>query len=144
MLYYVILDAVCLVMFLAIMNSRSVDEEVLVPEDFDNKTDKEKAEWIDGISRQILKKWFFEESDDICENLREIISNPDHPDNYWISNMQDDGRFKCHHCNKTYKYSNTLQYHEKKYHDVNIEKPKPKQRKSGTDEVNEYILMFFG
>lgn len=82
MLYYVILDAVCLVMFLAIMNSKSVDEEILVPEDFDNKTDKEKAEWIDGISRQILKKWFFEESDDFCENLREIISNPDHPDNY--------------------------------------------------------------
>lgn len=53
-------------MFLAIMNSRSVDEEVLVPEDFDNKTDIEKAEWIDGISRQILKKWFFEGSDDIC------------------------------------------------------------------------------
>lgn len=70
MLYYVILDAVCLVMFLAIMNSKSVDEEILVPEDFDNKTDKEKAEWIDGISRQILKKWFFEESDDICEKLR--------------------------------------------------------------------------
>lgn len=113
MLYYVILDAVCLVMFLAIMNSKSVYEEILVPEDFDNKTDKEKAEWIDGISRQILKKWFFEESDDICENLRGIISNPDHPDNYWISNMQDDGRFKFHHCNKTYKYSNTLQYHEK-------------------------------
>lgn len=61
-------------MFLAIMNSKSVDEEILVPEDFDNKTDKEKAEWIDGISRQILKKWFFEESDDICEKLREIIS----------------------------------------------------------------------
>lgn len=95
------------------MNSKSVDEEILVPEDFDNKTDKEKAEWIDGISRQILKKWFFEESDDICEKLREIISNPDHPDNHWISNMQDDGRFKCHHCNKTYKYSNTLEYHKK-------------------------------
>lgn len=59
MLYYVILDAVCLVMFLVIMNSKTVDEEILVPEDFDNKTNKEKAEWIDGISRQILKKWFF-------------------------------------------------------------------------------------
>lgn len=110
------------------MNSKSVDEEILVPEDFDNKTDKEKAEWIDGISRQILKKWLFEESDDICEKLREIISNPDHPDNHWISNMQDDGRFKCHHCNKTYKYSNTLQYHKKKYHDVNIEKPKAQKK----------------
>lgn len=40
------------------MNSKSVDEEILVPEDFDNKTDKEKAEWIDGISRQILKNGF--------------------------------------------------------------------------------------
>lgn len=59
MLYYVILDAVCLVMFLVIMNSKTVDEEILVPEDFDNKTNNEKAEWIDGISRQILKKWFF-------------------------------------------------------------------------------------
>lgn len=124
------------------MNSKSVDEEILVPEDFDNKTDKEKAEWIDGISRQILKKWFFEESDDICENLREIISNPDHPDNYWISIMQYDRRFKCHLCNKTYTSTAiTCSIMKKKYHDVNIEKPK--QRKSGTDEVNEYILMLF-
>lgn len=87
MLYYVILDVVCFVMFLVIMNLRSVDEEVLVLGDFDNKIDKEKVEWIDGISRQILKKWFFEELDDICENLREIILNFDYFDNYWILNM---------------------------------------------------------
>lgn len=87
MLYYVILDVVCFVMFLVIMNLKSVDEEILVLEDFDNKIDKEKVEWIDGISRQILKKWFFEELDDICENLREIILNFDFFDNYWILNM---------------------------------------------------------
>lgn len=58
---------------MAIMNSKSVDEEIQIPEDFDNKTEKEKTEWIDGISRQLLKKWFFEESDDICENLKEIF-----------------------------------------------------------------------
>lgn len=87
MLYYVILDVVCFVMFLVIMNLKSVDEDVLVLEDFDNKIDKEKVEWIDGISRQILKKWFFEELDDICENLREIILNFDYFDNYWILNM---------------------------------------------------------
>lgn len=51
MLYYVILDVVCFVMFLVIMNLKSVDEEILVLEDFDNKIDKEKVEWIDGISR---------------------------------------------------------------------------------------------
>lgn len=87
MLYYVILDVVCFVMFLVIMNLKSVDEEILVLEDFDNKIDKEKVEWIDGISRQILKKWFFEELDDICENLRGIILNFDYFDNYWILNM---------------------------------------------------------
>lgn len=87
MLYYVILDVVCFVMFLVIMNLKSVDEEILVLEDFDNKIDKEKVEWIDGISRQILKKWFFEELDDICEKLREIILNFDYFDNYWILNM---------------------------------------------------------
>lgn len=58
---------------MAIMNSKSVDEEIQIPEDFDNKTEKEKTEWIDGISRQLLKKLFFEESDDICENLKEIF-----------------------------------------------------------------------
>lgn len=142
MLYYVILDAVCLAMFLAIMNSKSVDEEIEIPEDFDNKTDKEKTEWIDGIRRQILKKWFFEGSDDICENLREIFSNPDHPDNYWISNMQDNGRSNAIIVTRPTS-TNTQQYHEKKYHDVNIEKLKPKQRKSDTDVVNEYILMLF-
>lgn len=87
MLYYVILDVVCFVMFLVKMNLKSVDEEILVLEDFDNKIDKEKVEWIDGISRQILKKWFFEELDDICEKLREIILNFDYFDNYWILNM---------------------------------------------------------
>lgn len=55
------------------MNSESVDEEIQISEDFDNKTEKEKTEWIDGISRQLLKKLFFEESDDICENLKEIF-----------------------------------------------------------------------
>lgn len=46
-------------------------------------------------------KWFFEgdEGDvDIFRELREILDDPEHPENYWLSELQDDGRLKCHFC----------------------------------------------
>ena len=114
MLYYVVLDAVCLLMFLTIMNVETIEEQLPLPENFAELTDSEKVTWIDSVSLKILRKWFFEGKDDVFKDLREVISNPNYPDNYWISNLQEDGRLKCHYCDNTYKFSITLQYHEKK------------------------------
>ncbi|XP_078310147.1 uncharacterized protein LOC111108372 isoform X3 [Crassostrea virginica] len=143
MLYYVVLDAVCLLMFLTIMNVETVEEQLPMPENFAELTNSEKVTRIDSISLNILRKWFFEGKDYVFKDLREIISNPNHPDNYWISNLQEDGRLKCHYCDNTYKFSNTLQYHEKKIHNVTIEKSKPKEKKEDKDEVYDYIVMLF-
>lgn len=130
-------------MFLSLMNAETVDEEISVPENFPDLPDSDKIAWLDNISLQILEKWFFEGSDDIFNNLREIMLNAQHPDNYWISNRQEDGRFKCHYCDKSYLHSNTLQYHEKKIHHVTIQKPDQKQKKKEKDEVFEYVVMIF-
>nr|XP_022307392.1 uncharacterized protein LOC111113418 isoform X2 [Crassostrea virginica] len=58
MLYYVILDAVCLLMFLTIMNVETIEEQLPLPENFAELTDSEKVTWIDSVSLKILRKWF--------------------------------------------------------------------------------------
>lgn len=48
---------------------------------------------------KILKKYFFDESSDVCEQLRKSTGYPDHPENYWIQSFED-GRIRCHLCQK--------------------------------------------
>lgn len=35
------------------------------------------------------------------ETLRDILNDPNHPENYWISNMND-GRVQYHFCERSY------------------------------------------
>lgn len=41
----------------------------------------------------------FESSPDIMSELRDCVTDKNHPDNYWVSNFID-GRVKYHHCEK--------------------------------------------
>ncbi|XP_069113384.1 LOW QUALITY PROTEIN: uncharacterized protein [Argopecten irradians] len=143
LLYYAMLDALCLLFFLNKFNNTTVDDEVAVPHNFENMTDAEKVMWIDNISASVLKEWFFDKGDDICQELREIVGNPDHPENYWIANQKEDGRVKCHFCDKTYAYVGSLKAHELKEHGVSSEKHKAKPKRKDKDELHEYILMLF-
>lgn len=70
---------------------------------------------------KILKKYFFDESSDVCDQLREITGYPDHPKNYWIQRFED-GRIQFHLCPKTYVYVGSLKAHESKIHNITIKK----------------------
>lgn len=82
MLYYTILDAMCLLLFLEELNF-DVDSDIPLPSHFKDLTNNEKIQWLNEICSKILKKYFFDESSDVCEELREITGNPDHLENYW-------------------------------------------------------------
>ena len=100
MLYYVILDAICLLLFLHHMGVSDIEQEIDLPTNFATTSDQEKIDYIDSVSENILRKYFFHDTDDVFQNLRNIVCNPEHPENYWTSTLQD-GRFKCHHCDKS-------------------------------------------
>lgn len=140
LLYYAILDAICLLLFLKNFGLKNIEEDI--PENLDNFTNEQKINWIDDISYTIIKEYFFDNKEDICENLRKVVENPDHPENYWVANLEN-GRVKCHFCDKTYAYTGSLKSHESKCHNVTIDKSKPKRNEKNRDQLQEYILMVF-
>ena len=98
-LYYTILDALCLLLFMHFMDVEDLDQEICLPSNFDTKSSAEKIEWLDSQSENILRIWFFDNENDIFRNLRDIVCDKDHPENYWTSTLEE-GRFRCHHCEK--------------------------------------------
>lgn len=143
MLYYTILDAMCLLLFLEELNF-DVDSDIPLPSHFKDLTNDEKIQWLNEICSKILKKYFFDESSDVCEELREITGNPDHPENYWVQNFED-GRIQCHFCPKTYAYVGSLKAHESKMHNITIGKQSKvsKQKDTKADQLQDYSLMLF-
>lgn len=89
------------------------------------------------------KKHFFNEGDDLMETLREILNDPNHPENYWISSMND-GRVQCHFCERSYTYVGSLKTHEETKHNAKVPKPKT-SKESGTrsDDVESYCNVLF-
>lgn len=72
---------------------------------------------------------------------RNVLENPQHEENYWTSSIEN-GRFKCHHCEKDYKRVSSLKAHESGKHGVSLSNPKEKKEPS-SDELQDYILMLF-
>ena len=94
--------------------------------------------------KKIVKKYIFNGKDDLLDNLREILDDPDHPENYWIAN-EEDGRFSCHFCDKSYAGIGTAKTHESSKHNHKTKssrksKPKPKDAK---DELYNYVRTLF-
>ncbi|XP_056006722.1 uncharacterized protein LOC125651350 [Ostrea edulis] len=142
MLYYVILDAICLLLFLHHMGVSDIDQEIDLPSNFAVLSNREKIEYIDSVSENILRKHFFDNTNDIFQNVRDIVCDPQHPENYWTS-TREEGRFKCHHCDKTYAHVVSLQTHEQKIHDVHIAKPSKKPKNKNQDQMQDYLMMLF-
>ncbi|XP_056013603.1 uncharacterized protein LOC125669312 isoform X1 [Ostrea edulis] len=141
MLYYTIFDGICCV-FLRELNLDSLEDEIPFPPDWDKLNETEKVEWLNTLSENIVKKWFFESADDLCQELRDIMNDPDHEENYWTSNYSN-GRFKCHFCDKTYIYSKSLQTHELKVHSHNVKKQSGEKTSTDSDEVFNYVMLVF-
>jgi len=100
LLYYTVLDAMCCHLFLCEFNPTNFDDVIPLPDDFTELSPELRSDWLNEICRRVLRKHFFNNTDDLFKKLREILNDPNHPENYWISNMND-GRIKCHFCERT-------------------------------------------
>ncbi|XP_061170260.1 uncharacterized protein LOC133179545 [Saccostrea echinata] len=141
-LYYTILDAICCYLFLKEMDLENLSDSIPLPQQFYQYTDADKISWINDICERIIEKYFFEGSPDIMSMLRDCVTDKNHPDNYWVSNFNE-GRVKCHHCEKTYAYVGSLKAHEEKMHGVTVSKKQKKEKKKSKDELNGYMLLLF-
>uniref|UniRef100_K1P6E5 Uncharacterized protein n=1 Tax=Magallana gigas TaxID=29159 RepID=K1P6E5_MAGGI len=43
------------------------------------------------VASEILKTWFFK-NEDICKELREVLNDPEHSENYWLSGALENER----------------------------------------------------
>ncbi|XP_063435141.1 uncharacterized protein LOC134716217 [Mytilus trossulus] len=142
LLYYTILDAVLLLMFFTYFNLADLDSDIPIPENFEDMDKIKQIDWLDTICRNILQQFFFENNEDICHAVREVLSDPEHEVNYWTANLED-GHVKCHFCARTYTYVGSLKSHEMKVHGVQIKKEKKKATVKDQDQLQDYILMLF-
>ena len=142
-LYYTIFDAICCNLFLQEQNVNSMDN-IRLPDDFKEKSEEEKIKWLNAICIKIVDTWIFEGQDDLLQHVRDILNNPEHPENYWIEN-EIDGRFSCHFCEKTYLNIGSLQAHEKLKHNyiVPLEDKKKVQSSETEDKLFDYTLLLF-
>ncbi|KAK3108646.1 hypothetical protein FSP39_012456 [Pinctada imbricata] len=142
LLYYTIGDAICVAMFRNELGTCSMDvEDELTLPDLSRMSVEQKKEWLNGVCEKLVKKWFFEESDDVFQEIREVLENPHHEENYWTSTLES-GRFHCHHCSKDYKRVSSLKAHESEKHKIPL-KHSTKKKRETKDEVHCYIMMLF-
>lgn len=140
-LYYTIFDGICCALFLKEMNLNSLEQELPIPCDWETLENDEKIKWLDDISCKIIRKWFFE-NNDICHQIREVLADPNHEENYWTGNYIN-GKFRCHFCERSYSYIGSLQSHELKLHSHSPSKSSPRSKDAGGDELYNYILCLF-
>ncbi|KAK3086218.1 hypothetical protein FSP39_015363 [Pinctada imbricata] len=140
LLYYTIGDAICVAMFRNELGSMDVEDELTL-QDLSRMSVEQKKEWLNGVCEKLVKKWFFEESDDVFQETREVLENPHHEENYWTSTLES-GRFHCHHCSKDYKRVSSLKAHESEKHKIPL-KHSTKKKRETKDEVHCYIMMLF-
>lgn len=142
MLYYTVLDAIIIVLFLNSFNISELDAEVPLPDNFIHMTNEDKIAWLNGISKDIIRQWFFDGGTDICKTLRDSLTDSNHPENFWLSNLEN-GRIRYHFCPKTYCRVDSLQSHEIKVHSVTIKKTPEELKTAKTDQLQDYILLCF-
>ncbi|CAC5358080.1 unnamed protein product [Mytilus coruscus] len=106
LLYYTIFDACCCILFMKQFNTHDLDGVIELPSDFKEKSSEQKVQWLLNVCSSIVEEWFFENTD-MFQELREILEDPDHPENYWVLN--EEGRFPCHFC-KTYSHVGSLKH----------------------------------
>lgn len=143
MLYYTVLDGIIMALFYNHIGLKDFESDIPVPEHFQNFTEEQKLHWLNDICEEIVQKWFFDNGTDICQSLREVLSDPNHPENYWTENICEGGRIKCHFCEKDYAFIGSLKSHESKVHNFVVMKDKKPKKKNDSDELQDYISLLF-
>ena len=110
----------------------AVDMNDLPLPDFSQMRPNDSLQWLNNVCRELVEKWFFEDGQDICEEIRSVLENPQPEENYWTCTLEN-GRFKCHHCEKDYKRVSSLKAHESGSHDISLSQAK-KKSKCSSDE----------
>ena len=59
LLYYTIMDSVCLLLFLNHLNIMDIEAETVLPENFQLKSNEKKIAWLNSICSSILNSVFF-------------------------------------------------------------------------------------
>ncbi|XP_069109713.1 uncharacterized protein [Argopecten irradians] len=145
MLYHTIFDGMCCVLFYKEFGLKDMTDPIPIPAEWSQWNKDAKIDWINNVSIGIVNKWFFEDSDDVLEAVRNVLEDPDHEENYWVSSAVD-GRFRCHYCEKTYAFVNSLKQHESANHGHKIHKVPKKSPDSNAvkeDEVYNYVILLF-
>ncbi|VDI19247.1 Hypothetical predicted protein [Mytilus galloprovincialis] len=143
LLYYTIFDACCCILFMKQFNTHDLEGVIEMPSDFKERNSEQKVQWLLNVCSSIVEEWFFENTD-MFQELREILEDPDHPENYWVLN--EEGRFPCHFCIKTYSHVGSLKTHKRICHQHNgpkIEKKKKAKTSANDDQLFNYIILLF-
>ncbi|XP_048770593.2 uncharacterized protein LOC125676812 [Ostrea edulis] len=143
LLCYTVFDAICQLFLLHHFDMTDVDSNLPFPEEFQELSDNAKVEWLNLVCSEILQTWFFENENDICKELRDVLDDPQHSENYWLSRMLENERLKCHFCEATYACVGSLQSHEQKKHDVQIPPKQSKLKEKKRDQLQDYLVMVF-
>jgi hypothetical protein len=130
----------CYVLFLTELGLHSTEETIPMPELCDNE---ENISWINEVSEKIVQKWFFENAD-VVEELRTVLEDEEHNENYWIKTVVGD-RFKCHYCDRSYAFIGSLKTHESQLHGYVEESTKVKgsEKDEKKDELYDYVVHLF-
>ena len=113
----------------------------MLPHDFQTFSLDGKITWLNGICREILQEYFFGSQTDIMKDLRCILTDNSHPENYYLTNLEN-GRVQCHFCPKSYTYVGSLKVHEEKIHGAKAPKSQISCEKL-KDEVEGYCQLLF-
>lgn len=119
------------------------DEDQLLPSDFQEKTDEDKISWLNEICCRIVKKYMFENKEDMFEQLRSVLDDPDHIENYFVASDNDE-RFHCHFCPKSFVQLNSVKLHEKLLHQHTVtSKTSRKSNPENEDQLYNHIMLIF-
>lgn len=95
------------------------------------------------LLRVLWTNGFLKKTTDIVQEVRDVLNDRDHLENYYVQNMYE-GRFHCHFCLNTYAFVGTLKKHEAKEHNYNSPAvKKDKKKKKEQDNLLDHLLLIF-
>lgn len=75
--------------------------------------------------------------------MREVLDDPQHSENYWLSERLENEHLICHFCKATYACVVSLQSHEQRKHSDQFPTEKPRSKVKNNDQLQDNIVMLF-
>lgn len=71
------------------------------------------------------------------------MDDPQHSENYWLSERLENEHLICHFCKATYACVVSLQSHEQRKHSDQFPTEKPRSKVKNNDQLQDNIVMLF-